>query len=96
MLLLARLLRIPMVWLELHDGEVRLSRVKHSAFGKYLAKSILSYSVILHTDGTTSGCCYINYWKAANKMAESLRWKMEPPRQTPSADTLERLFADLA
>lgn len=70
--LIAYLFKIPLVYTEDYDGEIRLRFVSKIG-GKYRCDGILDdNSVILNKDMTTGGKDYVEKWYPANKLSEKL------------------------
>jgi hypothetical protein len=71
----AWIFRWSLIWTEDCDGEVRLRRMHHTPFGRYMAASILNRDIILNANGTTSGCSYVRQWTPANAEARKVNSK---------------------
>lgn len=69
--LIAWIFRLPLVYTEDYDCDVRLRFARKSPFNKWIGKGIIS-RCIFHQDGRVTGASYVRYWKPANAIAKEL------------------------
>lgn len=74
--LIAALLKMPLVYTQDFDGEVRLRLVHDMVFERHFVKGILGTTIgELLPDGTIEGGRYLRRWKPANQTAQNLIWE---------------------